>query len=112
LLRLGPGRRDARPRRPPVPARSQHRAGHDRSFAGTARRARRGHRVRAVVLAGARNLVPRHRRRRGPGGGAMNGLWLPRVLAWGIAVTLVALPIVGVLNGWFAADRWPVRQLA
>lgn len=42
----------------------------------------------------------------------MNGLWLPRVLAWGIAVTLVALPIVGVLNGWFAADRWPVRQLA
>lgn len=42
----------------------------------------------------------------------MKTLWLPRVLAWGIALTLIALPIVGVLNGWFAADRWPVRQLA
>jgi cell division protein FtsQ len=34
-----------------------------------------------------------------------------RVVAWGIAITLVALPIVGVLQGWFAASRWPVRQL-
>lgn len=34
-----------------------------------------------------------------------------KLLAWGIALTLVALPIVGVLNGWFAADRWPIRNL-
>lgn len=34
-----------------------------------------------------------------------------KLLAWGIALTLVALPIVGVLNGWFAADRWPFRQI-
>ena len=30
----------------------------------------------------------------------------------GIAITLVALPVVGVLNGWFASDRWPVTKLA
>ena len=34
-----------------------------------------------------------------------------KTLAWGIAITLVLLPVVGVLNGWFAADRWPVRYL-
>ncbi len=34
-----------------------------------------------------------------------------KLLAWGIALTLVALPIVGVLNGWFASDRWPVRKI-
>lgn len=32
-------------------------------------------------------------------------------IAWGIALTLVALPIVGVLNGWFASQRWPIRKL-
>lgn len=32
-------------------------------------------------------------------------------IAWIIALTLVALPVIGVLNGWFAADRWPVRYL-
>ncbi|HEY0199737.1 MAG TPA: cell division protein FtsQ/DivIB, partial [Rhodanobacter sp.] len=26
-------------------------------------------------------------------------------------IALVALPIVGVLQGWFAANRWPVTQL-
>jgi cell division protein FtsQ len=36
---------------------------------------------------------------------------ITRLLAWGIALTLVALPIVGVLNGWFAATRWPVRKI-
>ncbi|HET6912530.1 MAG TPA: cell division protein FtsQ/DivIB [Rhodanobacteraceae bacterium] len=41
----------------------------------------------------------------------MKGVISPRVLAWLIAITLIALPIVGVLQGWFAADRWPVRQL-
>lgn len=35
-----------------------------------------------------------------------------KLLAWGIALTLVALPIVGVLNGWFASERWPVDRLA
>lgn len=34
-----------------------------------------------------------------------------KLLAWGIALTLVALPIIGVLNGWFASARWPVRQI-
>jgi cell division protein FtsQ len=41
----------------------------------------------------------------------MNGLSIAKLLAWGIALTLVALPIVGVLNGWFANDRWPVTRL-
>ncbi len=40
----------------------------------------------------------------------MNSLPL-KLLAWGIALTLVALPIIGVLNGWFASARWPVRQI-
>jgi cell division protein FtsQ len=34
-----------------------------------------------------------------------------RFAAWIIALALVALPVVGVLAGWFASDRWPVRQL-
>lgn len=37
---------------------------------------------------------------------------IARLLAWGISLTLVALPIVGVLNGWFASERWPVDRLA
>lgn len=41
----------------------------------------------------------------------MKGALISRLLAWGIALTLVALPIVGVLNGWFAATRWPVRKI-
>jgi len=40
----------------------------------------------------------------------MNGLL--KLVAWAIALTLVALPIVGVLNGWFASDRWPVTRLS
>lgn len=34
-----------------------------------------------------------------------------RLVAWCLAIALVVLPIVGVLGGWFAADRWPVTQL-
>lgn len=34
-----------------------------------------------------------------------------RLIAWCLAIALVALPVVGVLRGWFAADRWPVTQL-
>jgi len=41
----------------------------------------------------------------------MNNRLILKFIAWGIALTLVLLPVVGVLNGWFAADRWPVRYL-
>ncbi|RUL76663.1 cell division protein FtsQ/DivIB [Dyella choica] len=34
-----------------------------------------------------------------------------RLVAWCLAIALVVLPVVGVLGGWFAADRWPVTQL-
>lgn len=39
------------------------------------------------------------------GGVAMN------IAAWLAALALVALPLVGVTNGWFASDRWPFRSL-
>lgn len=42
----------------------------------------------------------------------MTGATLAKLLAWGIALTLVALPLVGVLNGWFASDRWPVTRIS
>lgn len=41
----------------------------------------------------------------------MNGRFVLKLAAWMVALTLVALPVVGVLNGWFAVDRWPVRAL-
>jgi cell division protein FtsQ len=34
-----------------------------------------------------------------------------RLVAWCLALALVVLPIVGVLRGWFAAQRWPVTRL-
>lgn len=34
-----------------------------------------------------------------------------RPVAWCLAIALVVLPVVGVLRGWFAADRWPVTRL-
>lgn len=34
-----------------------------------------------------------------------------RILAWLIAVALVALPVVAVLNGWVGAERWPLSRL-
>lgn len=34
-----------------------------------------------------------------------------RTIAWIVAVLLLALPVVGVLSGWFAAGRWPIRQV-
>ena len=37
---------------------------------------------------------------------------LARIAAWTLAVGLVALPVVAVLNGWIAGDRWPMRRLA
>jgi cell division protein FtsQ len=42
----------------------------------------------------------------------VKGTFLLKLIAWAIALTLLALPIVGVLNGWFASDRWPVTKLA
>ncbi|HJP98320.1 MAG TPA: cell division protein FtsQ/DivIB [Rhodanobacteraceae bacterium] len=41
----------------------------------------------------------------------MKGSTSLRFAAWIIALALVALPVVGVLEGWFASDRWPVREL-
>ena len=35
-----------------------------------------------------------------------------RILAWTLAVALVAAPVVAVLQGWIAGDRWPMRTLA
>lgn len=34
-----------------------------------------------------------------------------RLLAWTLAVALVTLPLVAVVNGWLAADRWPIQRL-
>ena len=34
-----------------------------------------------------------------------------RLLAWCLAIALVAWPVVGLLRGWFAASRWPVTRL-
>ncbi|MBP6597556.1 MAG: cell division protein FtsQ/DivIB [Arenimonas sp.] len=37
---------------------------------------------------------------------------LLRIAAWTLAIVLVALPVVAVLNGWIAGERWPMRKLA
>jgi len=34
-----------------------------------------------------------------------------RLVAWILAVVLVTLPIVAVLNGWIASERWPMHRL-
>lgn len=34
-----------------------------------------------------------------------------RLLAWTLAVALVALPLVAVLNGWVGAEHWPLTRL-
>ena len=45
-----------------------------------------------------------------PGGGArMNALL--RMLAWTLALALVALPVVAAVNGWMGAGHWPLRTL-
>lgn len=36
---------------------------------------------------------------------------LARILAWALAVALVALPVVAVVQGWIGAERWPLRTL-
>ncbi|HEX7342492.1 MAG TPA: cell division protein FtsQ/DivIB [Rhodanobacteraceae bacterium] len=34
-----------------------------------------------------------------------------RVVCWSVALVLVALPVIGLLEGWFAASSWPIRKL-
>jgi cell division protein FtsQ len=34
-----------------------------------------------------------------------------RLLAWVLALALVALPLVAVVNGWVGGERWPLRTL-
>lgn len=34
-----------------------------------------------------------------------------RLLAWPLALALLLAPAVAVLNGWIAADRWPLQRL-
>ena len=41
----------------------------------------------------------------------MKGATSLRMAAWLIAIVVVALPVVGVLQGWFASGSWPVREL-
>lgn len=41
----------------------------------------------------------------------MTGSALLRMLAWSVALVLLALPVVGVLSGKFASERWPLRKL-
>lgn len=36
---------------------------------------------------------------------------LIRIGAWLLAIALVALPVVAVLNGWIAGERWPMQRL-
>jgi len=36
---------------------------------------------------------------------------LSRLLAWILALALVTLPLVAVLQGWMAAERWPLSRL-
>ncbi len=36
---------------------------------------------------------------------------LLRLLGWLLAVALVALPVVGLLNGWVGASHWPLSKL-
>ena len=86
--------------RPQLAAGSEHRAGHDLALAGAEGGGGGGHRLRGPVLARAGNQFP---------GGRSEGSRPP--VAWCLAIALVALPIVGVLRGWFAAGRWPVTQL-
>ena len=34
-----------------------------------------------------------------------------RFFGWAVAIMLIVLPIVGVLQGWFASQHWPVTKL-
>jgi cell division protein FtsQ len=41
----------------------------------------------------------------------MKNLVSLRGAAWLVAVALVVLPLVGLVRGWFASERWPIRYL-
>ncbi|HET7267712.1 MAG TPA: cell division protein FtsQ/DivIB [Oleiagrimonas sp.] len=34
-----------------------------------------------------------------------------RLIGWLVALVLVALPLVGLMQGWFASSSWPIRKL-
>lgn len=34
-----------------------------------------------------------------------------RLVAWSLALLLVTLPVVAILNGWIAGERWPIQRL-
>jgi hypothetical protein len=34
-----------------------------------------------------------------------------RFLSWMLALAMVTLPLVAVLNGWIASERWPIQRL-
>jgi cell division protein FtsQ len=36
---------------------------------------------------------------------------LGRLLAWLLALAVVALPVIALLNGWFASERWPIERM-
>ncbi len=57
-----------------------------------------------------RGAVPAVHPRSGALAGVAGGIGL-RLVAWLAALAVVALPVVGVVNGWFASDRWPFKQL-
>jgi D-alanine-D-alanine ligase len=80
----------------------QYRTGNDQSFAGAQGRTAVRHWFRGAGVAGAGA---------DPGGAALMLNTTLRILAWLLAVALVALPVVAVLNGWVGAERWPLSRL-
>src|SRR5690606_488497 len=103
LPRLGPRRRHARSReRTLLSAGSEYRAGHDQPLGGAG--------GGAPGRPGFRRTVLAHPGTDAAGGGRLMTAVL-RILAWLLAVALVALPVVAVVNGWIGADRWPLTRL-
>ncbi len=41
----------------------------------------------------------------------MSGRVPVRLIGWLVALALLALPVVGLLQGWFASESWPIRTL-
>src|SRR5690606_25038307 len=75
---------------------NQYRAGHDQPLAGAQGRRAAGLRLRRAVL---------------PRAGADAVHALARILAWTLAVALIALPVVAVVPGCIRPARWPRRTL-
>jgi len=34
-----------------------------------------------------------------------------KFLSWLLALSMIALPVAGLVNGWFASERWPINYL-